>query len=285
MGGARLAHTYMRYSDNLPNPRGAVHPSGATTGPVGETILFCWVRHQPRAKEHMEALRDEAITYIHTRPHHFTNELQDEGDLNRELVTKVYFKREPPKTLSLLIGEILYNLRFSSSEFPIFDCRTRYLGRDIKGQPQRGSGRWRIRAIDPKAQAVIEGLQPYHRGDNRHADPLWKLHRLCNIDKHRVLHVLGGPIGAGSIVTPGVTLRSTETFLARPIKDGAVVARTKITLPTADTKVQVQHYIPGDIAFNDPDLPVDNYVMRTLNDILGRIEGDVMPSLGSFLPS
>jgi hypothetical protein len=41
----------------------------------------------------------------------------------------------------------------------------------------------------PAAQAVIEGLQPYHRKDTVQKDRLWQLHWLDIEDKHRLPHV------------------------------------------------------------------------------------------------
>lgn len=39
--------------------------------------------------------------------------------------------------------------------------------------------------MSDEAKAVVESLQPYHRGENWAIDPLWLLHVLSNIDKHR----------------------------------------------------------------------------------------------------
>ena len=42
----------------------------------------------------------------------------------------------------------------------------------------------------PAAQAIIEGLQPHHRQYGFFVThPLWLLHGLSNVDKHRALHV------------------------------------------------------------------------------------------------
>jgi len=60
----------------------------------------------------------------------------------------------------------------------------------LAGQPAPGSGVAKIRGIDPKAQAIIEGLQPYHRGHAYVLDPLWRLQELNRLDKHRLLHVV-----------------------------------------------------------------------------------------------
>ncbi len=51
---------------------------------------------------------------------------------------------------------------------------------------------------DPKAEAIIEAVQPCHALDGAEAHPLWLLHLLNNWDKHRMVQVavlnLGFPV-------------------------------------------------------------------------------------------
>ena len=72
-------------------------------------------------------------------------------------------------------------------EFPIF-------GDVWKGKPERGRDLWKAQGI-PKvefaetgAQEVIEGKQPYHYGARFKTNPLWVVHELNRIEKHRMLH-------------------------------------------------------------------------------------------------
>src|SRR5437667_11229671 len=74
------------------------------------------------------------------------------------------------------------------SQFPIVGDENRK-GASGKG-PEMFKGQTnRIRGIDPKAQAIIEGLQPYQTGAAWRRHPLWLLTELSNLDKHRLLHV------------------------------------------------------------------------------------------------
>ncbi len=105
----------------------------------------------------------------------------------------------PPIRLSVLVGEVLFNLRSAldnlicglirtqdrtsdcdRSEFPIFLHEAKYAekkGRLLKGVPEA-------------ACALIETFQPWKRPENsREIDPLWIIHTLCNIDKHRALNL------------------------------------------------------------------------------------------------
>jgi hypothetical protein len=68
------------------------------------------------------------------------------------------------------------------SEFPIFGDRDRQgrLGTGVSrfANTGRGGGLHKIRGVDPRAQAIIEGSQPHQRGQDFASDPLWKLHEL-----------------------------------------------------------------------------------------------------------
>jgi hypothetical protein len=93
-----------------------------------------------------------------------------------------------------------------SSEFPIVG--------DLDRQGQSGTGprRWRdgarrrVAGADPLAQAAIERLQPYQRGESFEEDLLWRLGRLNNIDKHRTLHVVGMAMEGGGFPVNGPNL-------------------------------------------------------------------------------
>jgi hypothetical protein len=89
-----------------------------------------------------------------------------------------------------------------ASEFPIFgpsQGSTRFHNirskGPKKGQPAPGSGLAKTEGMDPAAQAEIELLQPYRRGDAFEDDPLWRLQELNRRDKHRILHVVGAHAG------------------------------------------------------------------------------------------
>ncbi len=43
--------------------------------------------------------------------------------------------------------------------------------------------------MSPEATTIIEGLQPHVRGEDYVNDPLWILHDLARIDRHRLLHL------------------------------------------------------------------------------------------------
>ena len=120
------------------------------------------------------------------------------GELDRLPPLVVYSaKPELLADYSARVGEIAYNLRsaldhlvwqlvWSNSrlptnrnEFPIFNCERRY---------SKASCR-KLEGIGPHHSALIERLQPYHKG-SAIGQHLWMLHLICNIDKHRYLNAI-----------------------------------------------------------------------------------------------
>ena len=109
--------------------------------------------------------------------------------------------REPSIEWSVRLGEILYNLR-SALDHLVWQL---VLANGQRPGPHNAfpivndEGHWqratrRLKGVTPRVETVIEHLQPYTGGINFHFDVwnFWKLHFLCNIDKHRHLHFMIG---------------------------------------------------------------------------------------------
>lgn len=145
----------------------------------------------------------------------------DGVEFGQGCMTALVTAEQPPNdTLGVLIGDVLHNLRSAldnfayalaaaytkpmtreivhSSEFPIFGDKDRS-GNTGRGAhrfhellpnraPTRRSGLTKISGWHPDAQTEVERLQPYHRKNAFREDPLWLLHELDRIDKHRLLH-------------------------------------------------------------------------------------------------
>jgi hypothetical protein len=186
---------------------------------------------------------------------------------------RVRVHAEPPLRLSAIVGDCLYTLRSSldhlawqlaslngpppsGTEFPIFtDCGAYH--RLSRGKPARGSGLYKTRGIAPAEQALIEQSQPYNRPSDPEADPLWILHSLCNIDKHRVLHLTGGTIQGSSfaVLTHGAQVEHLEAarqfvdfkvdgVAALRRGDPAAVARQEdVTVEQAVDRFLAQHEV------------------------------------------
>lgn len=141
-----------------------------------------------RAKEHLDALEGELDAFYKSKPYSFITE----DDLERDRYSVRVEVAETPPRISLIVGDLFYCLRSAldqlvwalahlnvpypkDTQFPIQEKRN---SKGLSGQTV---------GVPPDAVKIIESLQPYHSGDisaiRNHL--LWRLNRLCNIDKHR----------------------------------------------------------------------------------------------------
>ena len=193
------------------------------------------------------------------------------------------------------------------SEFPILGNKDgrgqeRFNQRRAKGalagQPAPGSGLAKTRGMDPAAQAVIEGLQPYHRGNQYESDPLWQLSFLTNIDKHRTIHVVGTvmegatmPVGGPNLPVnvAALGLASGEPFMLEIKGDIAAEGRTKVArwpmIPIDPGKEMHMGFKPVlDIAFDfATPLVGGKGTGITLGNLHDYLLSDVFPPLIPFL--
>lgn len=172
----------------------------------------------------------------------------------------------------------------------------------------RGSHKWvsatpRVRGIDPLAQAEIERLQPYKRGQAYDTDPLWRLGELNNIDKHRVLHVAQRSMQGAALPVNGPNLPQQlwstnvaaigradgQPFLLEIGGDIAAEGRTRVArwpmLPIDPKKPMHMNFRPTlDVVFA-PDTPLvaESPVLEVLREINDHIMSRVLPPLVGFL--
>lgn len=227
-----------------------------------------------------------------------------EFDVQRsENAIRVIAFGRPPASVSLLISECLHNLRSALDNF-VYDLALAYnrgnpLLRDAEDRamlPIFGSqkefkrrGAYRIRDIDPGAKAVIEGLQPYERGN---PDYLWELNELSRIDKHRLLHVT--LLGMHESVLGGTqrnTIVDNITFSGGAIEpfgpgtvDGTELVRYRATPVDPSDKMHMYFQFVFDIAF-DQDSPVSGGepVLRRLWTLRNYIIDNVVLPLTPYL--
>jgi hypothetical protein len=120
--------------------------------------------------------------------------------------------KETPDSFGLLLGDCLHNLRStldtlayalmlagpkgvtekmkSSSEFPVFGDEDP-AGKTGEGARMFSDASRKYVNWKPGAQTCAERLQPYKRGPDFRDDPLWILHDLERINKHRYLFLRG----------------------------------------------------------------------------------------------
>jgi hypothetical protein len=216
-----------------------------------------------------------------------------------------------PDSFGLLVSDFLHSLRSGldnlayalmlagpgpvtdkmkgTSEFPIFGDE------DAKGQPGHGPGMFAAAAHKyvgwkPGAKAAVESLQPYHRGQRFTSDPLWWLHELDRIDKHRFLHTaVTYSVSAGWRPIQSVNLRAIGpgfiTAYAGPVERGAPVVRIGgIHLADAHSDVHMEVNPAFNVVFSTQAPAVgEKPVLQTAATIYNHIGTNVMPALSQFL--
>lgn len=249
-----------------------------------------------RAKEHLDTLNSEIDRFATKKPYAF--HVITEYGSNRS--HDVEWLREPPLRWSAIVGDCVHNLRSaldhivwalsggdgnapSHAEFPIFIDEEKYLKRTKEGEPARGSGLWKIQAVSAfKGKAVFYRLQPFNGTDDPTRHPLWILHELDRVDKHRRLHVVGG--------TAFIDLwqRGVATLEDLPLGWRQVYATASPEYPTEvlaghKTKVKVRADLAMRITLESEAVPADECVDVVLARLIEFVESEVLARFAPFL--
>jgi hypothetical protein len=172
----------------------------------------------------------------------------------------------------------------------------------------RGPHKWtaskpKVRGMDPRAQAEIERLQPYHRGHAYDTDPLWRLGELNNVDKHRVLHVVQRVMTGAMLPINGPNLPQDlwstnvaaiaradgQPFVLDIKGDIAAEGRTLVArwpmLPIDPSKPMRMNFRPAlDVVF-EPGTPLvaEAPILEVLREINDHVVSRVLPPFVAFL--
>lgn len=197
----------------------------------------------------------------------------------------------PRREWSLVIGDCVQNFRSAldhmvwqlapaaarianptALEFPIFSDPTKY----ASAAPNR------IGSVSAAAQRIIEAAQPFNQPEYA-KDPLWQLHTLSNIDKHRRLHVGDVSLEAVTIDVRGIRLQTTWRVAPPAVRAqrGLTVARiaeAEMRRFGQPATVQYQPSFFLTIAFEDSEDVTGDGVIGTLRRIRERV-GHVLDQL------
>lgn len=161
-----------------------------------------------RARKHLRELEGEVNAFLATEPYKVG--VKRDPDTRRMIyyVTEV---RDTPAPLGAIAGDVIHSARtaldhlayqlvlvgtgrpgpFKRVYFPIADSAVEYEAAKTK----------ETTLMPAAAMAAIDALKPY-RGGN---DVLWRLHRLDDVDKHRVLLTVGSnfeSVNVAPVVAP-----------------------------------------------------------------------------------
>jgi hypothetical protein len=259
-----------------------------------------------RAQEHLEMLDGEIVSFLEREPYRIAYERNSDGT---EHVFRVNVAEYAPLALSVIIGDCLQNTRSAldhlvwqlailsgkratprrQTAFPICDTPGAFTSKGTKDK---------IADLTAQYRAQIKSLQPFNISEpTKHW--LWHLNELARVDRHRILHVVGGVHHVGNFVAgerdddgnfgplTGKFIPSVEVSTV-PFKDGAEVAKLSIhpgDSNTDVTNVEVKAEFTFKIAFGQDVGIITAYnVVDVLSNILDHIETDVVapfePSFG-----
>jgi len=250
-----------------------------------------------RADEHLESLRTEIQWWAASHPYRITRERDEDSGFT------VFYAEpfgEPPLKLSLIIGDILGNLR-SCLDYLAQTLSVRGFGGPLSEGAERAchfpicesqktfaeARRSVIPRVEAAPLAAIERLQPYHRGKDRESDPLAILKTLSDFDKHRRLPLIAqrAALGAADVLAtewsadefeltfPSVFEAKTELFRSRGLTD-----RT-------GSEVEVDFSLTLDVAFADgaPRAVAGERVIAVMETLWRHVAEHVVLALQSYL--
>jgi hypothetical protein len=246
-----------------------------------------------RAEEHLLALERETEAWISANVQALAIE---EDAYTGDYILRARVLGQPPDRWGALIGDCLFNLRAAldhlafdlafafargplskgvteRSEFPIF--RDRPTGNKVLSD--------RIGGIDPGAQTIIDGLQPYQRGADYHSHPLWALHELNNIDKHRVHHLTVAADQGGSFRLKNARFVNEPVYRFGGLHENAEIIRYRVAAIDPEQEMEVNFKPTFLVSMTQTSGDVLAPVVGLLRKITGYIRMTVLPPLVPFL--
>lgn len=231
-----------------------------------------------RADEHLEAIQAKLLAYYDLDECSVTGKY--EPNLDGRLGTIEGGRVNSPlieHRLNTLIGEFLHDARSSLDHLArqlvlrvggtptrqtCFPLLTKPLTND-QGQrvpPSIAGG------VSADAQAVVGAAQPYNLGGNYRTHPLWRLHKLWNIDKHRDVIAKGSHTAVH--LPAGVPAFSFTTRLESTSEHGA-----RLRVIPDDPSVDVDAYTTMQIAIDEPRDGIEGPLLQILEQALKAVQG------------
>ncbi|MBJ7594491.1 MAG: hypothetical protein JF886_06435 [Candidatus Dormibacteraeota bacterium] len=238
-----------------------------------------------RAKFQCDALENEIKAWVESQRSHVAFEHERDTGWHR-LIVRMDADPDPPPMWGVIVGEIIHDLR-SALDHTVWE-----LVIANKGRPERNRNQFPIfshppkrvadytkcvRGVDPRAQAIIEGLQPYTRPKRATPELIEVLGGMSNIDKHQTLHptvVVASRINSANVdFAPQGLHRVAEMrwdkSLGQPIRNAELWA-VRIEPPETEVQMKVNLQIPAGVAFGER-YPMEVLKLNELVTEVGRI--------------
>ncbi|MBA5865836.1 MAG: hypothetical protein GDA67_03955 [Nitrospira sp. CR1.3] len=254
-----------------------------------------------RAKEHLATISADLRAYLDSKPYAVGAKRAPD---TRRLIYSVAGVRPTPLRISAVLGDAIHNLRSALDHlayqlvwvgsgkkpsshvyFPIADDRARYI-------EQR---RQQLKGATPTAIATLDALMPYKGGN----DALWRLHKLNNVDKHRVLltagsafrsvnigahmsremqkHLASPPMADKFSGMPAVDLFLRPADRLFPLKTG-----DELLIDGPDAEMNDKLEFRFEVAFGEQDIAFGDPIVETLTSMVQLVE-DILPKFEPHL--
>jgi hypothetical protein len=228
------------------------------------------------AQKHLDAIDATIRSYFAGEPYIRVHEY----DLQRsQRLAGIRVTKMPPANLALMIGDYLHNITSALDHLAwqlvlASGCTPT---RHTKFPIYKDAGVYKERAgeivikpfVTQDIRTLVESTQPYHRGDNARTHPLWIMHCLSNIDKHRTLHPISMWIERGERFTLG----------ARPGTDDIVFFFQGVT-NEREMKMQIESALS--ITILEPTYLLGRPIVRLLSEPLKFVREDMLPRFAPF---
>jgi hypothetical protein len=256
-----------------------------------------------RAKEHINELEAEVRSFLDSKPYVIGTKHNPE---TRQLIYYLISVRETPPNLAAITGDALQNLRsaldhlayhlvlvgtakpgpFFHVYFPIADSATKY--KAAKARSTQG--------MRPDAVKAIDAIKPYPGGN----DTIWRLHKLNNVDKHRLLITVGSAFR--NMDLGGYLIRQMHRSLAAddPLRQSSgdvtslqaffrpadrlfpLEAGDELFIDQSDAEVDEKLQFAFDVAFGEPQVVEGEPLLETLKQ-MADVVGQLIPAFKPLL--
>jgi hypothetical protein len=196
-----------------------------------------------RAYKDVRVFNREVEDFLETEPFTVSRKVERGG---REHAYYVAISRTPPPDLGTAVGDVVHNLRsaldsivydLSVSAHPtLTEAQKRSIGFPIALE-ETALNAAPMRYAPQPAQDEIEALQPYNGGIPVRVSPLWLVHELNRLDKHRFVQVIPALAMGSYWARPSVPVEDRPRATG-PFEDGAELARFVFAEPQPDVDME-----------------------------------------------
>jgi len=243
-----------------------------------------------RAEKHIGDLLMEIGAFLHRDPYKAIREHKGQPGAGW-LEWRVAVSEQPPVEIGLFAGDAIHCLR-SALDHIVWELvernrttltkqEARKLGFPIYDSPQRFESEYprKVKGASQAAVDLICAAKPYKGGN----EPLWWLHELDVIDKHRVLLTVGSAASIEGIHValdhPAFKPYTVGPFNSGawkpiyPLIDGAKLCAMGPAMTPDGAKMYMNAEFAFDVAFGEPGLVEGEPILPTLHQLVQVTKG------------